>query len=119
MGAEVSPMSTFSKKTMADYFALAAHLWERRALREVVPDFYSWCAANGLFGTGLGQFKPASDQAEAAPDPEFASGASVTFVDGSIAVRDLDELSHGRPADWRALPSLPEDFVQRLQEGLL
>jgi hypothetical protein len=103
---------------MADYFVLAADLWERRALREVVADFYTWCATAGLFGTGLGQFMPQSGEERAAPDPEFANGASVTFVDGSLAVRDLDELHHGRPADWRALPPLPEEFVRRLQDDL-
>jgi hypothetical protein len=112
-------MSASSKKTMADFFVMAAGLWERRSLREVAPDFYEWCAANGLFGTGLGQFKPLPDDARALPDPEFASGISVTFVDGSIAVRDLYELRQGRPADWRALPPLPEEIVRWLQEGLL
>jgi hypothetical protein len=111
-------MAKFSK-TMAQYFVLAADLWEKRALREVVLDFYSWCAAAGLFGTGLGQFTSVAGEGHALPDPEFASGASVTFVDGSIAVRDIDELRHGRPADWRALPSLPEDLERWLQDGLL
>ena len=112
-------MPAFRTKTMAEYFVLAAALWEKRALREVAPDFYTFCVDTGLFGTGLGQFMPAMGEGHALPAPEFASGASVTFVDGSIAVHDLDELRHGRPADWRALPSLPEDLVRRLQEGLL
>jgi hypothetical protein len=112
-------MPALSTKTMAEFFALAADLWEKRALREAVPDFYTWCAEAGLFGTGLGQFMPIGSEGHALPDPEFANGASVTFLDDSIAVRDLDELRHGRPADWRALPSLPDDLLQRLQDDLL
>ena len=112
-------MAAFRTKTMAQYFALAAELWEKRALREVVPDFYTFCADGGLFGTGLGQFMPVAGEGHARPKSEFAGGVSVTFVDGSIAVRDLDELQRGLPADWRALPSLPQELVQRLQDGLL
>ena len=110
-------MHRFSTKPMADLFIAAVERWTQRALNEPVPDFYEWCLIGGLLGTGPGQFKPLSGDPTAAAAPDFADGASVTFDDGSVAVRDLDELRHGRPADWRALPSLPEDLVRQLQSG--
>jgi len=116
---EVSPMHAFSTKTMADLFVAAAEQWTKRALKEAVPDFYTWCATGELLGTEPGQFKPLSGDPDTTTDREFADRASVTFVDGSIAVRDLDELQHGRPADWRVLPSLPEELLRRLQAGSL
>jgi len=112
-------MHALSTKTMAGLFVTAAEQWTKRALEEVVPDFYTWCLTGGLLGTAPGQFKPQSGQPDATTDPEFADGASVTFVDGSVAVRDLDELGHGRPADWRVLPSLPKELMRRLEAGSL
>ena len=112
-------MRGFSTKTMADLFIAAVDRWTQRALVGAVPDFYQWCLIRELLGTGPGQFKPLSGDASAAAGPDFADGASVTFVDGSVAVRDLDELRQGRQADWRALPSLPEDLVRQLQSGSL
>jgi hypothetical protein len=112
-------MRSFSTKTMADLFIAAVERWTQRALEEPVPDFYQWCLIGELLGTGPEQFKPLSGDPSSATGPDFADGGSVTFADGSVAVRDLDELRHGRPADWRALPSLPEDIVRQLQNGSL
>jgi hypothetical protein len=112
---EVSPMGAFPTKTMADLFAAASDRWTRRTTGQPMPDFYNWCVTSGLLGTGAGQFKPVSADQDATTDPEFANGASVTFVDGSMAVRDLDELRHGRPAQWRALAPLPEEILRRFE----
>ena len=102
-------------KSMADLFVAATEQWGQWALQETSPDFYTWCLAAQFLGTGPGQFKPTSADPNATTDPGFAKGASVTFVDGSVAVRDLDGLRQGRPADWHALPSLPEEVARRFQ----
>jgi len=112
-------MHSFSTKTMADLFVAASAQWERRALREPMPDFGEWCAASDLLGAAPGQFKPVPGEPNEPINPDFASGACVTFADGSVAVRDLDELRHGRLADWRALQQLPEDLLRQLEGGLL
>jgi len=116
MKREIAPrevsMGSFSTKTMADLFVAAAAEWERRALREVMPDFHDWCVQSGLLGTSPWQFQPVL--AEGTADAGFASGACVTFVDGSVAVRDLDELRRGRLADWRALQRLAEELARRM-----
>ena len=112
-------MGALPTKTMAELFVAASERWTRRAPVEATPDFHAWCAKGGLLGTGPGQFQPAFGRPGGATDPGFADGASVTFVDDSMAVRDLDELRHGRPAQWRALAPLTEEFVRRFLERLL
>jgi prepilin-type processing-associated H-X9-DG protein len=110
-------MRGFRTKTMAQLFVAAMEQWTRRALGEPMPDFHAWCLARGLLGTAAEQFEPVSVEPKAATGPDFTNGATVTFVDGSVAVRDLDEVRLGRPADWRALPPLPEDAVRQSQGG--
>ena len=110
-------MRGFPTKTMAQLFVVAAEQWTQHAPAETVPDFYRWCLARQLLGTAPEQFKPQSTDSKAATDPDFDKGTIVTFVDGSVAVRDLDELRHRRPGDWRALPPLPEDQVAQRSPG--
>ena len=111
-------MRGLTTKTMAQLFVAATEQWTRRALGEPMADFYAWCLTRGLLGTAADQFAPVSVGPKAATGPDFANGATVTFVDGSVAVRDLDdEARHGRPADWRALPPLPEDPVRQSEGG--
>ena len=114
-----SPTQAFPTKTMAEHFVEAAEQWTKRGVEETVPDFYLWCVTGGLLGTAPGQFKPLPGGPDATSGKEFAVGASVTFVDGSVVVRDLDELLHGRWAPWRVLPPLPDELVRRLQSGTL
>jgi hypothetical protein len=110
-------MGRRSAGTMAARFVAASREWTELALRQEMPDFYMWCQIGQLFGMAGDQFKPASDDPEATTDPEFASGSSVTFVDGSVAVRDLDELQNGGSADWKVLPTLPRGLISRLKAG--
>ena len=112
-------MRAFPTKTMAEFFVAASNRWTRRGPEEATLDLYGWCAAGGLLGTGPGQFQPVSGSPDGATQADFANGASVSFVDGSAAVRDLDELHHGRPALWRALAPLPEEVVRRFGTDLL
>ena len=114
-----SPTQAFPTKTMAEHFVEAAEQWTKRGLEETLPDFYLWCVTGGLLGTAPGQFKPLPCGPDATTGQEFANGASVTFVDGSVVVRDLDELLYGRWAPWRVLPPLPDELVRRLQSGTL
>lgn len=107
-------MPPASTRTMADLFVAATVEWERRALRKVMPPFHEWCAASNLIGTGPGQFQHAFLNTRGTNDPNFARGASVTFVDGSMAVRDLDELNRRGVADWRALQRLSEDLIRHI-----
>jgi hypothetical protein len=116
--AEVSSMGRRSAKTMADRFVAASQQWTEFALREAMPDFYMWCLIGQRLGMGPDQFKPASDDPDATTDPEFAYGNSVTFADGSVAVRDLDELENGGTADWRVLRALTRGLITRLKTGM-